>query len=74
MRSEVEQVCARYRRLYAGAVYDVLEHMGHPNQVLSHQFAPLTADMKLAGPAFTVKGTTSCERDESVRHRRLAAI
>jgi regulator of RNase E activity RraA len=72
--SEMEQVCARYRRLYAGAVYDVLEHLGYPNQVLSHQVAPLTPDMKLAGPAFTVKGTTSCERDEALRHRRLAAI
>jgi regulator of RNase E activity RraA len=72
--SNMEQICARYRRLYAGAVYDVLEHLGCPNQVLSDEFAPLTPEMKLAGPAFTVKGTTSCERDESLRHRRLAAI
>jgi regulator of RNase E activity RraA len=72
--TEMEQICARYRRLYAGAVYDVLEHLGLPNQVLSHEFAPLTPEMQLAGPAFTVKGTTSCERDESRRQRRLAAI
>jgi Demethylmenaquinone methyltransferase len=30
--------------------------------------------MKLAGPAFTVKGTTSTERDETIRHRRLKMI
>jgi regulator of RNase E activity RraA len=30
--------------------------------------------MKLAGPAFTVKGTMSCEKDESKRYKRLAMI
>ncbi len=70
----LEQICSRYRQLYAGAVYDVLEHMGYPNQVLTHELAPLAADMKLAGPAFTVKGTMSCERDQEQRYRRLRSI
>src|SRR6266849_6457911 len=74
MEQEMEQVCARYRNLYAGAIYDVLEHFGYPNQVLSHEFSPLSPEMKLAGPAFTVKGTMSCERNEAVRYKRLEMI
>src|SRR5260370_32484489 len=70
----LERICERYRQLYAGAVYDVLEHLGYPNQVLTHQLAPLVPDMKLAGPAFTVKGTTSCQRNEEQRYRRLKII
>jgi 4-hydroxy-4-methyl-2-oxoglutarate aldolase len=70
----LEQTRERYLRLYAGLIYDVLEHLGYPNQVLSHQIAPLTLDMKLAGPAFTVKGMPSCERDESRRFKRLKMI
>ncbi len=67
-------ICARYRRLYGGVVYDVLESLGFPNQVVSHQLQPLVPDMKLAGPAFTVKGTMTCERDESGRNRRIGMV
>ncbi len=70
----MEQICERYLRLYAGLLYDVLEHLGYPNQVLSHHIAPLTPEMKLAGPAFTVKGAPACERDESRRYKRLKMI
>ncbi len=72
--NELENICERYRRCYAGLVYDVLEHLGFPDQALSHELAPLTPDMKLAGPAFTVKGATSTEKDEAVRYRRLEMI
>ena len=69
-----DQICERYRRLYAGAVYDVLESLGLPNQVLSHKIRPLASHMKLAGPAFTIKGTATCERDEDGRHKRIGMI
>jgi len=52
----LKQLCDRYRKLYGGPLYDVLEKMGYPNQVLSHDIKPLLPDMKVAGPAFTVKG------------------
>jgi len=68
------QIAERYRRLYGGVIFDVLEHMGYANQAVSHELTPLAPDMKLAGPAFTVKGTTTCERDESRRYKRLAMI
>jgi len=70
----MELICNRYRRLYSGLIFDVLEHMGHPNQVLSPEIMPLTLDMKLAAPAFTVKGTTTAVKKEEWRYRRLEAI
>ena len=70
----IEEICERYRRLYAGLVYDVLESFGLPNQVLSHEIRPLASDMKVAGPAFTIKGTATCERDEEGRHKRIGMI
>jgi regulator of RNase E activity RraA len=69
--ANLEQICERYRRLYAGAVFDVLESLGLPNQVVSHELTPLAPEMRLAGPAFTIKGTLACERDEAGRHQRL---
>ncbi len=70
----MEEICKRYLRLYAGAVYDILESLGFPNQVLAHQLQPLAPGMKAAGPAFTVKGTVTCERDESGRHKRIGMV
>jgi len=72
--ANLEEVCERYQKMYAGLVYDVLEHLGYPNQVLSHEITSLAPEMKLAGPAFTVKGTTTAEKDESLRFRRLEAL
>jgi len=71
---DMKEICARYRRLYAGLLFDVLEHLGHTNQTLSHEIMPISPEMKLAGPAFTFKGTTSAVKDESVRFRRLNAL
>jgi regulator of RNase E activity RraA len=67
----MEQICERYRQLYAGVVFDALEGLGLPSQVLSHELTPLTPEMRLAGPAFTIKGTLTCLRDEAGRHKRL---
>jgi len=72
--NNMERICERYRRLYAALIYDVLEHLGYPAQALSHELVPLDRDAKLAGPAFTVKGTMSCEKNEQVRFKRLAMI
>ncbi len=70
----LEEICERYKSCYAGLVYDVLEHFGYPNQALSHDLMPLTPEMKLAGPAFTVKGASKTEKDEALRYRRLEMI
>ena len=52
-----EELCRRYMAVYGpGPIYDVLEKRGLPNQVLSHDIRPLVPRMKLAGPAYTLKG------------------
>ena len=70
----LEDISERYKRLYAGAVYDVLEAMGYPNQALSHELTALTSGMKLAGPAFTVKGSVTAERVEEDRETALKMV
>jgi regulator of RNase E activity RraA len=70
----MEEICERYKKLYAGAVFDVLERLGYPDQVLSHELVALAPGMKLAGPAFTVKGTLTAEKDTVGRHQRMKAI
>src|SRR5262249_40054889 len=72
--ANLEEGCERYQKMYAGLVYDVLEQLCYTNQVLSHEITSLAPEMKLAGPAFTVKGTTTAEKDESLRFRRLEAL
>lgn len=47
------QMLQRYARLYSGPIYDVMEAMGLPNQVLNHEIRPLARGMKIAGPALT---------------------
>lgn len=70
----MEEICERYKRLYAGAVYDVLEDLGYPDQALSHDLVALSPGMRLAGPAFTVKGTVTAERDTEGRHQRMKMV
>ena len=71
---DMTEICVRYKRLYAGLLFDVLEHLGYTNQALSHEIMPISPEMKLSGPAFTFKGTTTAVKDESVRFRRLNAL
>jgi regulator of RNase E activity RraA len=68
------EICERYHALYAGLVFDVLEHLGYPNQAVSHEITGLTPTTTLIGPAFTVKGTISCEGNETARYKRLNMI
>jgi regulator of RNase E activity RraA len=70
----LDEICERYTRLYAGAVYDVLEGMGYPNQAVSHSLTAISPGMKLAGPAFTVKGSLTAERDTAGRNQRMKMV
>ena len=51
-----EQLTARLRKLYSGAVHDVLRAMGHDNCVLPTNIRPLDPGLKVAGPVWTVSG------------------
>lgn len=49
------ELCARYEKLYSGAVNDVLRELCLPNQALPSGIVPLRDEMVVCGVAFTVK-------------------
>ena len=51
-----KEIRERFLKLYVPAVADVLDEMGYEFQVCASNLRPLEKDMKLAGPAFTIKG------------------
>jgi 4-hydroxy-4-methyl-2-oxoglutarate aldolase len=46
----------RLAKLYTGALADILDDMGYRNQCLPAEIRPLLDGMKVAGPAYTVRG------------------
>jgi regulator of RNase E activity RraA len=59
----------RLGRCYTGAVHDVLRTMGHENVVLPSEIKPISPELHVAGPAWTVDGhlTATATRDETLR-------
>ena len=55
-RSDLEDVCNRYSKLYTGAIADVLDDLGYRKTVLPTDIKPILPGVTLAGPAFTVRG------------------
>jgi len=53
----IESTAERWKRIPSATIFDTLDRMGNPNTVLSLGIKPLRNDMRVAGPAFTVKGT-----------------
>lgn len=64
-------VIERYKRLYTGLVYDIMDEMGLPYQSLATDLRPLRDDMVIAGPAFTVQGISDPVGDPGLRERRI---
>ncbi len=60
----LDELCQRYRQLYGGPIYDVLERRGLPNQVLHPSIKPIRSDMVLAGAAVTVKAVMRPRRED----------
>lgn len=65
---------ARFRRIYTGAVADVLDSHGLRNQVMSREITPLTLNMKLAGPAFPGRGEPTDDITHDDTSSRLAML
>lgn len=63
----MEEICARYKKLYVAAVSDALDQLGLWNQIVDNEIKPLTYDMVVAGPAFTVFGRAERSTDKSIR-------
>jgi regulator of RNase E activity RraA len=67
----VPELITRFRCLYTGAIYDVMDHMNFPYQALASDIKPIRPDMMLAAPAFTMKGITDPVGNPDLRSRRI---
>lgn len=52
-----KELCERYEQVFTSAVNDVLREDGYLYQTLPSNIMPLRDDMKVAGIAFTIKGS-----------------
>lgn len=72
---DVEEVAARYKRLYTGLIYDVLEGEYHMSgRAMASGIYPLVHTMQVAGPAFTVHCITTPSRDKNTHDIRLGML
>ncbi len=54
------EMSERFNKIATATVYDTMDRMGMPNQVLDLDIHPIRDDMHIAGPAFTVRGGRDC--------------
>jgi regulator of RNase E activity RraA len=52
----MDSLSDRLERCYSAAIHDVMRLHGLADFVLPHEITPLVTGMKMAGPAFTVRG------------------
>lgn len=67
-------LASRLAKLYTGVVADVLDGLGYRTQVLPNRIAPVTKDMKVAGPAFPGKGQPTDDPTHDDTSKRLAML
>lgn len=63
------ELCRRYEALFTAAVNDVLREHNLTHQTLPNNIMPLRDSMKMAGPAFTIKGSKSLLVKDEMRER-----
>jgi regulator of RNase E activity RraA len=61
----------RFGALYTGAITDVLDRLGFRAQTLPAELAPLRPGMRLAGPAYPVRGAPRVDADYEVTVRKV---
>lgn len=64
-----KELCERYEALFTAAVNDVLREMQLIHQTLPNNILPLKNNMKVAGPAFTIKGAKSLLIRDEMKER-----
>ncbi len=71
-----EELCRRYEALFTAAVNDVLRERNMMHRTLPNNILPLRDHMKIAGPAFTIKGAKSLlvKNEMEERARMLESI
>jgi len=56
----VLEMTERFNKIATATVFDIMDRMNMPNQVLDLNIRPLRDEMHIAGPAFTVRGGRDC--------------
>ena len=76
MASRSDNLPRRFAKIYTAAITDVLDEMGLLRQTLPHTIQPLTADMRMAGYAFTARGRAhrGKPRDRDATLRQFLAM
>jgi regulator of RNase E activity RraA len=71
---QIDAVAERYRKLYTGAISDMLDKKGYRNQVLPFYITPFTKADKVAGPAFTGQGYPCADTAHNDTQARLGML
>ncbi|MDF2938091.1 MAG: dimethylmenaquinone methyltransferase [Paenibacillaceae bacterium] len=64
-----KELCDRYEQVFTAAVNDVLRELGYVYQTLPTGILPLRDEMKVAGIAFTVKGSKNLTLTSEMEQR-----
>jgi 4-hydroxy-4-methyl-2-oxoglutarate aldolase len=70
----VAEMSERYKKLYTGALGDILDKRGYRHQILPYYIKPIRDDMMIAGPAFTGYGEPHSDPTEDDTSMRLAML
>ncbi len=70
----IPEMCERYKKLYTGAIGDILDKRGYRQQILPYYINPIRDDMLIAGPAFTGYGEPHNDPTEDDTAMRLAML
>ena len=68
---DMEAISNRYRKLYSGLLYDILDEMGLPYQCFASDIRPIMPDMVVSGPAFTIQGINDPTGDPNLKEKRI---
>src|ERR1700758_1599882 len=71
MRVSTADLAARCDALYTAAIADIIDRRGLEAQTLPHELLPLRPGMRLAGPAYPVKGRPSPGSDYDTSGRGI---
>jgi 4-hydroxy-4-methyl-2-oxoglutarate aldolase len=74
MHMPTPDLAARCKTLYTAAITDILDRRGLTAQTLPHELLPLRPGMRLAGPAYPVKGRPAPGSDYDASVRKVLAM
>jgi len=73
-QATLKDVCARFNKLYSGAIADMLDKRGFRNQVLPYFITPMTDVRRVCGVAFTGQGYPCANTSDDDTEKRLAML